>query len=727
MHLERQVENIAGDFYDESVQYGNTNIEGEREDIDVWSNEDGIDIRKTNMENNERSIEEILRKRVRIRVPITRSKNTKQHKLTVVRRRPVTPYTKDLAYASTAQNMPRRIVVTRVRTRDKSIYPIDIPDLRDHQSSVRHKVTITRRRKLQSRLISPTSSQHKIRVTRKKLVAVRPISSTPTFAIITTGFFSAPSSEYDEEYSDEQEEEDEVINEEDLATTTPSLEETPNLIDNKPSEEASLSSEDDFTTLSEESISNTPVIITDNFFFPASDDKNDEEYEHDYLDAITTTENIDNIAISMEDEQYPLISSKDNRSNKSDIETWTEKGNITIGRKPIDQITSEKLPEEQIVKTNQESNVISTNITKSLDAVPEDNNTTTEVPAEMNTLNDDLTTIVSVPVEEDNDDKSTTEEYTTMASFDEQTTTFKDDIATFSMPDEPIGSMRLDDEENTTARDTTEAYISITEMTELDITDKDQKLIKTIENSTESSTMTQAINKSSEEILTVQPIQSNVKINSISTLISIIEMVLPSDSTITPRYENVVPLETMKLSIPDTDMTDHFDSYIPSVIPLNANYTRETKSSISETPLFETIPAIKVTTNIASPTPEEIEAGLADDLYLSLSRLDFPEILPSKPATIDLMTESMSNLAPEPSTSVYYTETVVTSTRLRTYTYVVTQLNGLETKVTSSTTVRPRVTTLTLTVPITVTVTPTMESSANVISSVYNPVPVVGE
>ncbi|EZA62920.1 63 kDa sperm flagellar membrane protein [Ooceraea biroi] len=431
-------------------------------------------------------------------------------------------------------------------------------------------------------------------------------------------------------------------------------------------------------------MSNTPVIITDNFFFPASDeedDRDDEEYEHDYPDTTTTTENIDDSL--MKDEQYPkIISSKDEDnivSNKSDVEMLTKIDDIAVTTKPIYQITSEKSPDEQAVRTTQEFDVTSTNITESIDTVLGDNNATTKTLTKLDTLNKDLTTTMPVSIEEDDDNKFTTKEYTTMASFEEQST-FKDDTTT-----------------------------------------------KTVEDSTERSTITQATSEIPEEMLTVQPIQLDSKADSNSTSTSAVETVPSPDSTITPRYQSVIPLEATKSSVHDTDTTDHLDSYIPSVIPLSVNYTHE-KSSVSETSVLETIPVTKITTKIASPTPEEIEAGLADDLYLSLSRLDFPEILPSKPATIDLMTESMTNLALEPSTvSVYYTETVVTSTRLRTYTYVVTQLNGLETKVTSSTTVRPRVTTLTLTVPITVTVTPTVESSANVISSVYSPVPAAAE
>lgn len=606
----------------------------------------------------------------------------------------MTPRTEELAYATSTTHPPRRIVVTRVRTfgPGNTIYPTDIPaDYESYQPTGfgRHKVTITRRRKLQS---TPISTQNKVRVTRKKLVAVRPI--LPTLAVITTGFFTAPSSEYDE-YAEEVEEEREVIREKDHSIVTPSLEETPNLIDNKPDEEASLVSLDASSAVSDEGTSNTPVIITDNFFFPPSD--SEEEYE-DYHDTTTTTENADKITILMKDE-HPTISFKDEDNivpNKSDVEIRTESGNITVS-----QTTSAKPSGEQTVKTPQESDNASINITVALEDVNKTDISTTELPL----------------IKEDNDDKFAAKEQTiTIATLEEQTT-FVEDITTLKAPDEFAS---LPSKENITRE---EHISSVT----LGKESKEQESTEAPEDSTERSVMPKTISENPEETLTVQPIQPDGTIDSNSTQISLIGTVLLSDPSIAiaPSFESVIPLETTKSPTRDTDMSNYLDdSYIPSVIPLGANYTRETKSSsVTATSVLETVPATKVTSEIASPTPEEIEAGLADDLYLSLSRLDFPEILPSKSATVDLETKSTL----EPSTSVYYTETVMTSTRLRTYTYVVTQLNGLETKVTSSTTVRPRVTTLTLTVPVTVTVTPTVESSAGFVSSVYNPVPVAGE
>ncbi|XP_067209575.1 uncharacterized protein [Linepithema humile] len=633
---------FAGDLYDESVRYGDQNFDEREGAVDAWSaDEDGINARSL----EDRPLEESPRRRVKIRVPVVRSRNARQHKLTVVRRRPLTSRVQDIADATDAQ-APRRIVVTRVRTLGKSAYPTDTADPEDYPSAVeKHKVTITRRRKLQSVPTSSSSIQNKVRVTRKKLVAVRPIQPTSTFAIITTGFFTASPPEYNDEHSDEEDErerEDGTVKDKDYSVVTPGLEETPNVIDNKPDDEASLSLLDGSSTVSQESASITPVIITDNFFFPASDDEGDEEY--DYLDTTTTTESVDKITVLTKDEEHSTsISPKD-------------ENNI--------------VPNKSIVKTENDdtatTSIDQSYTTESIDVTLEDDNISTKIPDKTDVFDKDATTTEFAPTEKDVDDKSTTKERTTIVDFEEQTT-----FESTNLP-----------EESTTQPD----------------------------DSTERGAIPETISESPEEVLTVQPIRPYVKID--------------SDATIAPSFGSVIPLQTAKSSTRDT--TNYLDdSYIPSVIPLGANYNRATKAPI-ETSASETSPATKVTTKIASPTPEEIEAGLADDLYLSLSRLDFPEILPSKPATLDLETKFTPDRALEPSTSVYYTETVVTSTRLRTYTYVVTQQNGLETKVTSSTTVRPRVTTLTLTVPVTVTVTPTVESSANVVSSVYNPVPVAG-
>lgn len=663
------------------MQYGSRNIERQEDITDTWSKSEDY-INNGRFQDDDESLGEAPRKRVRIRVPVVRSRTARQHKFTVVKRRPLISRTKDLAYVTSTTHAPRRIVVTRVRTfgSGNTIYPTDTPiDYGSYQSTGfgKHKVTITRRRKLQP---TPISTKNKVRVTRKKLVAVRPILPTSTLAVITTGFFTAPSSEYDEYLSeeDEEEHESEIIRGKEHSVVTPSLEEMPNLIDNKPDEKVSLVSLSASSSISEEN--NTPVIITDNFFFPPSNEE-DEEYEDD---TTTTMKN----TVLMKDEHSPK--DEDNIvSNKSDVEMRTENDNITV---TISQITSAKSSEEQTIKTPQEFDNASINTTESV-ALEDKTNITTKI-----ILNEDISTIEFTP--KDENDKFLTKEQTTFR-------TYLEDITTLDVSDESTSSPG---EENITE----EHISSVTEMIKLGVKSKEQE---SIEDSIERDMIPETINENSEEILTVRPIQPDVKID---PSISLIGTVFPSDTiVIAPSFESVIPLETTKSPIRDTDTSNYLDSYIPSVIPLGANYTHQTKPSSVTVP--ETVPATKVTSEIASPTPEEIEAGLADDLYLSLSRLDFPEILPSKSNTVDL------DFALEPSTSVYYTETVVTSTRLRTYTYVVTQLNGLETKVTSSTTVRPRVTTLTLTVPVTVTVTPIVESSAGFVSSVYNPVPVAGE
>lgn len=734
---------FAGDFYDEygNAQYENRHIKNERDGaVDAWSayEEDDASNGRIVVENDDESFEETPRKRVRIRVPVVRSRSARQHKLTVVRRRPLSSRTRDLAYESTAHT-PRRIVVTRVRTLGfgKSIHPIDTPDSEGFQPAAgRHKVTITRRRKLQPSSILTTSTKNKVRVTRKKLVAVRPIIPTPTFAIITTGFFTAPSSEYNNEYSDEdesEEESEEAVKGKSHSVSTPRLEETPNLIDNKPKEGTNLASLETSFVAPEESTSNAPVIITENFFFPPSAEEEDDEYEDDDIGMTTTTESADEVTIPEKDEQHStteIISPKEEDNivfNKSDVEVTIRDGDVTVATTPIDRITSEKSLEEQTIVTKQESDSALTNAVTPISTVLKEE-TTTEISTKTNILNEDTPTTTLTSVKENN--KPMTKEHTTVAS-PEEATILIDNVTTSSAPDESPRSTNLPVEEVTTMPNaTTEASVSpVTEMTTFGMEDKSRGSTDV----PDVSASPDATSETPEEILTVQPIRPDVvELDSSSTRTSVIETAFSSSdhAAIAPSFESVVPLETAKSSIRDTDASNYLDhTYIPSVIPLGANYADDSKSSAPETApsAHETTPVTKVTTKIASPTPEEIEAGLADDLYLSLSRLDFPEILPSKPATLDLETRYTPDLALEPSTSVYYTETVVTSTRLRTYTYVVTQLNGLETKVTSSTTVRPRVTTLTLTVPVTVTVTPTVESSANYVSSVYSPVPVAGE
>lgn len=636
---------FSDDFYNESVQYGNTNIERKKDDIfNMWStNKNVFDLERIDMKDD--SLEETARKRVRIRVPVVRSRNSRQHKLTVVRRRPLASRTKNLI--STTQVL-RKIALTHNRNLEPStsIYPINAVDSEDLQSTLgRHKLTITRRRKLQPTPTLPTSD--KVRITKKKLVAIRPILPTPTFAVITTGFFTVPSSPYNKNYSEKKGEknEDEIVKEEEYFASTPSLEETPNLIDNKPNEGATPTSMKTDSIILEEDISNIPVIITDNFFFPLSDEANKHNEE------IGPHKNNDIDTISM------III------------------NTTLG-----------------------------------------NNTTIEVPTIMTTSNKDIPTTKFTPFEGSNDDKLMLEGHKI-----KETTILTNNIIMSNISKSSFEHTTLSNKKSTTT--------SI-DGGKLSIEDKNEKLKKNSNHFTEYA-IPKIISENPEEIQTVQPLQSDIKTGSNPSQISPLKVTVSSDATSTIDFVNVAPLETIKSSIHKKNISNYFDdSYIPSVIPLGSDYTHGSKLMVPETFISQTIPVTRVKNKIASPTPEEIEAGLADDLYLSLSRLDFPEILPSKLATIDSETKFTSDIILESSTSIYYTETVVTSTRLRTYTYVVTQLNGLETKVTSSTTVRPRVTTLTLTVPITVTVSPiapTMKLSANLVSSMYNPVFVAGK
>ncbi|XP_076226710.1 uncharacterized protein LOC116432780 [Nomia melanderi] len=723
------------------------------------------------------------RKRVRIRVPVVR-KYGRQHTLTVVRRRPIR--TQD---PQSVSHTPRRIVVTRVRTLGlaNSIHSDEPEHFKPEPG--RHKVTITRRRKIEPTTILPTTTETRARITKKKLIAVRPVQPTPSFAIITTGFFTAPSSEYEEEYSEESTDEPEDFKQEVTTTFTPELEEPPNVIDSKPDEETSVRTMETASKVVEETSANDPVIITDNFFFPPGDDEEYEEYEDGY--ETTTTES----AKESLDEDVPTTKSTTDDENvvssKYDV--------VTTSEKPEKEMATTEEPDEKLETTTEE-------VSKD-DHKPDDVATTLK-PIEDSTVpsKEEVATTQSDGVKEDLPEDSTTttqpdfrdneeEEYTTVKT--EDTTEYVDETTTTDIPDEQLETTTHleEDIETTTEREDVEfnreypesSTESIESQTEPefkdypsedseDSHDKDieshvhpnqtqsedspskeieshvtltgtkfvESPLKDTEDEMEphvSSTpniqpdtekpLTQEEEKETEETipetatkppakeedLPVQPVQPLTEPTPSS---SDILSGTSSSIDVAPSFASVLPLETPQLSSSDSPTPRYLDdSEIPSVIPLGADYTQ----SPDPVRASEVLGATTVTTSISSPTPEDIEAGLADDLYLSLSRPDFPQILPSKPSTVEHQTRPPPDL--EPSTSVFYTETVVTSTRLRTYTYVVTQQNGLETKVTSSTTVRPRVTTLTLTVPVTVTVTPTVESSA--VPSVYSPVPDAGD
>ncbi|XP_026673632.1 mucin-17 [Ceratina calcarata] len=739
-------------------------------------------------------VEDTPRKRVRIRVPVVR-KNGRQHKLTVVRRRPISSRTEEPLTATS--HTPRRIVVTRVRPLGlaNTIHPDSELDTVKPEVQGRHKVTITRRRKIES---TPTSSEKRARITRKKLIAVRPVQPTPSFAIITTGFFTAPANdEYSEEVEDETPSREEIS-----STVTPELNEPPNVIDSKPDENESIMEETGSKVI-EESTASTPVIITDNFFFPPSNDEY--EYEDDYVETTTMKEipktedvsDASNTSAAPEKEETTV-------EQQNDLQTTTETvaehqaTTESVAEHPattesvaehqattesvVEHLTTESVAEHQATteaviehqtttESEDKSEEILTTVKPKDEAVPtttqefseeEEEDTLTTKPPEKKEEESFEEEEEEKEAEEEGEDEKhvttiqfmqTTEsvDKTTSTSTEEkiETTTHFDTATTNSEKENeyPVSStepeiedttIRNEDEEHyhptitstedslekteteelspeksediqpqidietqTTKVETESSRIEDTETTLSTKLETGRSFPDIVSSTTLKETSTTILkSEEKEDIQTVQPIQSVTESSSPSVELS-------------PSFASVLPLDTSQ----DTITPSYLDeSEIPSVIPLGVDYTPSPGTSAT------------LTTSITSPTPEEIEAGLADDLYLSLSRPDFPEILPSKPVNHDDTVGSDDTTYLEPSTSVYYTETVVTSTRLRTYTYVVTQLNGLETKVSSSTTVRPRVTTLTLTVPVTVTVTPTVESSPHYsVSSVYSPVPAAGE
>ncbi|XP_043797429.1 rho GTPase-activating protein gacF-like [Apis laboriosa] len=806
-------------------------------------------------------LEKTPRKRVRIRVPVVR-KNGRQHKLTVVRRRPITSKVEEPPLTVTS-HIPRRIVVTRVRTLGlaNSIYS-DLETDSFKPEIGKHKVTITRRRKIGSTTVTPTSTEKRVKITRRKLIAVRPVQPTPSFAIITTGFFTAPSSEYDEEYFEEDNDE-EMENKEDVTSTvTPELKEPPNVIDSKPDEiEIESKTEEIEPKVVDESIMGSSVIITDNFFFPPSDDEDEDEYEEEYMDTTTEEENAneeismttkstkdedgnvsnreDTLTIFMTPMIYDLPKKKETALEKSEETSYNvadhETSTISVDSKQEEKseevlTTVKSTKDKEIITTTQESfeETLEENVPTTYPDIKEDDEKeykkekeyATTVETIETTVPMEETTVITVPEEKTETVIVSDRETTTIAEEEEKInntehpissteTSFQDSssenkesqkkdieyqVTTIaidfenSSPKNREGSLEKYLEPNTTLIETDdsekkslfkntedslkkdiESHVTVTQIeskdfSQIDTEDYQEKDIKTqitkvqiepetlkeptedpnketqslsIDNhpiiitisssklETERSfsppdtidfilkkmSQTTINSEEKEDNLTVQPIEPITEFTSSTFFIDV-----------SPSFASVLPLETSQ-SLDSNTLSYLDDSEIPSVIPLGVEYMSDSKST---SVIFEATPSIEgtVTTSISSPTPEEIEAGLADDLYLSLSRPDFPKILPSKPMEHVTRSETPDL---EPSTSIYYTETVVTSTRLRTYTYVVTQLNGLETKVTSSTTVRPRVTTLTLTVPVTVTVTPTVESSAYSVSSVYSPVPVAGE
>ncbi|XP_015431646.1 PREDICTED: uncharacterized protein LOC107187952 [Dufourea novaeangliae] len=730
-------------------------------------------------ENNDDYIEEETpRKRVRIRVPVVR-KNARQHKLTVVRRRPLNSRTQDLPLV-TSSHIPRRIVVTRVRTLGlaNSIRTDEIDSFRPESETSRpelgrHKVTITRRRKIEpTTTVLPTIGEKRVRITKKKLVAVRPVQPTPSFAIITTGFFTASTSEYDEDYSEEISEEEEDSKLQVTTTFTPELGEPPNVIDNKPDKETSARPDQTQSKVLDETDAKDPVIITDNFFLPPSDDEY-EVYEDDYPETTTTASaeelmNDDVPTTKTPKDEANILPTKDDVTNISET---PENENVTTEKHVKEDDTSEDVISTTVEPTEDSTVSIkdenTTTQPESIDTtVQEDGSTTAQPEVEEEEVDEHVTTVKMIETTESIDQTTVTnipetQSDTTKPVEQEVTTTEKEEVyddtehptsstteSTESQTPSEFNDSSSVEKEDSPVKDT-ESQVTVTQTyskdssseTPQDPPEKEKELhistVPSVHPETEKSPSddkhepvettpeTKIESQEMEEAQTVQPIQPLIEP---APSLSATSSATSSSVDLASSFASVLPLETSQSVSSDYAAPRYLDdSEIPSVIPLGVEYTpstttKRTSMVLEATPSHD--PA-KVTTTISSPTPEDIEAGLADDLYLSLSRPDFPQILPSKPSNVEHQTRPTTDL--EPSTSVYYTETVVTSTRLRTYTYVVTQQNGLETKVTSSTTVRPRVTTLTLTVPVTVTVTPTVESSANGVSSVYSPVPDAGE
>lgn len=116
-------------------------------------------------------------------------------------------------------------------------------------------------------------------------------------------------------------------------------------------------------------------------------------------------------------------------------------------------------------------------------------------------------------------------------------------------------------------------------------------------------------------------------------------------------------------------------------------------------------------TNIAEETSNEENESSSLPSFETIFDTDF-FIIPSSLDVIPETTISSSELELEPSTTVltsvvYETKTIET-TRLRTYTFIVTRVNGAEQMVTSTTEVKPQVKTLTVTDAHTLTTTLTL-------------------
>lgn len=710
---------------------------------------------------------------------------------------------------------PKRIV-TRVRALGLAHSRNSIVDSNDFDNftsdTVRHKITITRRRKLERTI--DTVTPRRVRITRKKLIAVRPIEPTPTLAIITTGFFTAPSDysdEYEEEDNTEDEDTEEDIEDDDhpitttttttittstTTTVTPSLEVTPDDIESNPDEELI-----EFKTpvLDVTSVYEVPepmpVIITDNFFFPPTEDEDedeDENYDDDNYTETTTSDDLSSIG----DISDPSNERNDTVKDDTRLEDVDDDDTTTV----ITDVDEEDHanPDKEFVtldedlKSNRDTDIdVSVNTatlssilttTESIDIVDDDDGNELAISDSTDETSSDIVEITTAlpeeetttPIEEE-DTSSLRENETTPVS-DEETTVIKE-VETTPMKEEDVTSLRekeklsietndLTKEMNLTDIFVSDDKINITTISEesveqttmiSDVIEQPVTTIsKTIDTNVERNSVTTSTDDAIEdfdstsdigasmndftnidqtpnseeerrednEILTVKPIESHDEFEIPSILVT----EKTSDTILDNLSESKVPYTgTIVTSNPTISSNFDTNSYIPSVIPLDRDYTTSNKPDLRID--ATNVLTLNLTKTVPSSKPENVEAGPSDDLYLSFTSPYLPEIVKSNSKTIDIESKkSMSqNIPLEPSTSIYYTETIVTSTRLRTYTYIVTKLNGLETQVTSSTTIKPKVTTLTLTMPITVTVTPTMESSVNAHSSMCNTVTVFGE
>ncbi|XP_063978522.1 uncharacterized protein LOC135163191 isoform X2 [Diachasmimorpha longicaudata] len=652
-----------------------------------------------------------IRRKV-VKIPIVRT--TEKHKYTVVRRRPLITYTKSSPIAQEIQqtsSVPRRIVVTRVRnvaarSRYFSNYDANYYDEpEDFDAPKRHKVTITRTRKLKPTVrVEPTTTPR--RVVRKKLVNVRPIiTPTPTYAIITTGFYGIPSpSDNEEDYESEEEtvgttprdgvNDSRLVNDIDETVKYPLEASTENgkieeQVENEEVEDVAITTE------------STPVIITDHFFFPASDDENEDYDEDEDVNSPeqttlsgageipedgTTSKPVEMTSEVPEVTRAPEIDESEDQTTTTvtedlklppQVKEVLEKDEEQILPPQVreesskeDEGTTLSSPVREETSEEGEKQTLRPEDEEQSDKEDEHQTLPPEIKTELSEEADDQTVPPKVKEESKEDEEQTSspevkeesskqpEDQTVSPEVEEESD--KDDEARTLPPEVKEGSSEEGEERREEQQQQEEKEVEKESQEELPTE-------MTIEGSLEpspspvvsestmsndfSSSMTESPNDVTGDLL-----ESSLEIFSTSTSSSDILTVIPPEfpSTFT---EEITPTSTIRLS----DISKNATTVVSS-----------------------------------SPTPEEIEAGLSDELYLSLSRLNIPDISSSR--DVDIGEKGV-----EPTPTVIFTETVVTSTRLRTYTYVVTKLNGLETEVTSSTTVRPRVTTLTLTVPITIT------------------------